>query len=113
MLEHTIQNPPPFLRHLSPTDIRKAIESAGNAAVLSAAELTPFVIQVRTYERQFELIGWSYFIMIGEELNHLQTKLSKPEFEKILDEIGISAREAELSMLAAQQEAVVTNTASN
>jgi len=110
MLEHTILNPPPFLRHLSPTEIRKALEKASDAAVLSTDELTPFVIQTRIYERQFELIGWSYFIMMGQELNNLHDKLSKPEFEKTLHEIGINAREAELSMLAAQQDVTLDRT---
>jgi hypothetical protein len=104
MLEHTIQNPPSFLRHLSPIEIRKALDAAGDAPAPLASEPPIFLLQIRAYERQFELIGWSYFIMLGHELNNLQGKLSRGEFEKLLHEIGINAQEAELSMLVAQQE---------
>ncbi len=105
MLEHTIQDPPPFLRHLSPVEIRKALEMTARTTPSPTIESTPFLIQIRVYKRQLELIGWSYFIMLGEELNHLQNKLSKQEFEKLIVAIGMSADEAKLSMLAAQQEA--------
>jgi hypothetical protein len=107
MLEHTVQNPPSFLKHLSPIEIRQVLEAAGAAGKSSGSESPSFILQTRAYERQFELIGWSYFIMLGQELNNLQDKFSKDEFEKLLHEIGVNAMEAELSMLVAQQEASV------
>ena len=105
MLEHTIQNPPFFLKHLSPIEIRQALEATCNAVTPSKTESTSFILQTRAYERQLELIGWSYFIMLGQELINLQDKLSKQEFEKLLHEIGLNTMEAELSILVAQQEA--------
>lgn len=104
ILEYTVQNPPSFLKHLSSIEIRKALQAAGDVAGMATTETSPLALQIRTYERQFELLGWSYFIILGQELNNLQNKLSKNEFEKLLQEIGISALEAELSMLVAQQE---------
>jgi hypothetical protein len=104
MLEYTVQNPPSFLKHLPPMEIRKALDAAGDSADMATTETLPLVLQIRTYERQLELIGWSYFIMLGRELNNLQDKLSSGEFEKLLREIGINALEAELSMLVARQE---------
>jgi len=102
MLEHTLQNPPPFLEYLSQIEIRKILEAATDYDIPSMDELSPFIVQTRIYKRQFELIGWSYFMMLGQKLNNLQEKLSKHEFEKTLHEIGISAKEAQLSMLAVQ-----------
>jgi hypothetical protein len=105
MLEHIIQNPPSFLRHLSPAEIRKVLETTSARVTSEATGSTPFMIQIRAYERQFELIGWSYFMMLGHELNNLHGKLPKHEFEKLLLKIGINPIEAEISMLVAQQEA--------
>lgn len=104
MLEHTIQNPPLFLKHLSPSEIRQALETAFDTVTSTDVKLTSFTLQARIYERHLELIGWSYFVMLGQELNNLQGKLSKREFEGLLREIDVNSMEAELSMLVAQQE---------
>jgi len=104
MLEHTIQNPPPFLKHLSQVEIQTILEKVGDTGAQSVGELNSFIIQTRIYKRQFELIGWSYLMMLGCELNELQERLSKHEFEKLLREIGIGMKEAELAIGAVQQE---------
>ena len=103
-LESIVKNPPFFLSHLSPLALRKVVEEAAEWSA-SEAGLQPLALQMRIYERQAELICWSYFVRLGQELNNFQDKLSGLEFEILLREIGISTLEAELSMLMARQEA--------
>jgi hypothetical protein len=102
--ERIIQNPPPFLCHLSPPEIRETLATAEKAAATPGAKLTRLLLQIIAYERQVELIAWSPFIDMGHKLIRLRKKLAQTEFEKLLGHIGVTLKEAEVSMAAARQE---------
>lgn len=102
--ERIIQNPPPFLGHLSPPEIRETVGAAEKAAATPGEKLTPLLLQIIAYERQVELIAWSHSMAMGHKLIRLRKKLAQPEFEKLLEQIGVTLKEAEVSMAAARQE---------
>jgi hypothetical protein len=99
-----IQNPPLFLCHLSPPAIREILDAAEKVGTTPDAKLTPLLLQILAYERHVELIAWSHFITMGQALISLKEKLAQPEFEKMLEQIGATPEEAEISMMAAHQE---------
>jgi hypothetical protein len=102
--ERIIQNPPHFLCHLSPPEIRKILATAGNATATPDVKLTPLRMQVLAYERHLELIAWSQFMAMGRKLIRLREKLAQSEFEKMLEQIGVTLEETEISMAMARQE---------
>ena len=57
-----IQNPPLFLSHLSPLEIREILDTAKKVATTPDAKPTPFLVQILAYERHVQLIAWSHFI---------------------------------------------------
>ena len=91
-----VQNPPPFLCHLSPPEIRKTLAATEKSAATPGEKLTPLLLQIIAYERQVELIAWSPFIDMGHKLISLRKKLAQPEFEKMLGHIGVTLKEAEV-----------------
>jgi hypothetical protein len=103
--ERIIQNPPSFLCHLSPPEIRETLAAAEKAGAMPNAKLTPLLVQILAYERQMELIAWSHLIDMGGKLISLREKLTQPEFEKMLKQTGATLEEAEVSMAAAREEA--------
>jgi hypothetical protein len=102
--ERIIQNPPPFLCHLSPPEIRETLAAGEKAAATPGEKLTPLLLQVIAYERHVELVAWSHSIAMGQKLIRLRKELTQLEFEKLLEQIGVTIEEAEVSMAASRQE---------
>jgi hypothetical protein len=101
--ERMIQNRPAFLDHLSEAEIHQTLGALDQAMVVAGAQkLSPFVLQIRAYEHQFELIAWSYFSLMGDEFKVLKEKLSPDEFAHELSKIGVSLEEAQLAISVAE-----------
>jgi hypothetical protein len=99
-----IQNPPHFLCHLSPSELQAILAVSEKTATAPNTKLTPLLGQILAYKRQVELIAWSPFVAMGQKMIDLRKILTQHEFEKMLEQIGLSLEEAEISMAAARLE---------
>ena len=103
MRERLRRHPPAFLRHLSEPEIDRLFDFVDHANGMTGGKApSPLLFQLCAYEHQLELIAWSYFSLMGNELRALKEKLSPDDFIDTLNKIGLSLEEARLALLVAE-----------